>query len=180
MEGNVWKLSRWSVLAAILGLNLSTYTTAAQKQVNPTSSYDVLASDAASTSTLKNTSVKDQNVLRISRKEVKRLEGTAVVVGVLAYEGKFLAYTLEPDNLKIPTGRYEAGLKWSKRFGEQVVYIQVPKRSGIEIHRGNCQADSGGCVLVGTAVNGACLDNSRQAMKHIVSKLPSTFTVVVE
>jgi len=100
-------------------------------------------------------------------------------VGVLAYEGKFLAYTLEHESVKIPPGRYAGELRWSKRFGETVVYIHVPKRSGIEIHRGNCPADSGGCVLVGTAVDGACLDNSRQALERTVKTLPQTFTVVV-
>lgn len=98
----------------------------------------------------------------------------------MTYEGEFLAYTLEPSAVKIPTGRYGAELRWSKRFGETVVYIHVPGRSGIEIHPGNCPADSGGCVLVGTKVNGACLRNSRLAMKHITSILPQTFTVIVE
>lgn len=102
------------------------------------------------------------------------------MVGVLAYEGEFLAYTLEPTAVKIPTGRYAAELRWSKRFGETVVYIHVPGRSGIEIHPGNCPADSGGCVLVGTAVNGACLDNSRQALRRTVKALPQKFTVVVD
>lgn len=97
----------------------------------------------------------------------------------MAYEGKFLAYTLEHESVKIPVGTYRGELRKSERFGETVVYIRVPNRSGIEIHRGNCPADSGGCVLVGTEVDGACLDNSRQALKHIVSTLPQTFTVVV-
>lgn len=100
--------------------------------------------------------------------------------GVMAYEGKFLAHTLERESVKIPSGTYRGELRWSKRFGEKVVYIHVPGRSGIEIHRGNCPADSGGCVLVGTAVNGACLDNSRQALARTVKVLPQTFTVVVE
>lgn len=100
--------------------------------------------------------------------------------GVMAYEGEFLAYTLERESVKIPPGRYAAELRWSKRFGEKVVYIHVPKRSGIEIHRGNCPVDSGGCVLVGTRVNGACLDNSKQALERTVKALPQKFTVVVE
>lgn len=100
-------------------------------------------------------------------------------VGVLAYNGEFLAYTLEHESVKIPAGSYAGELRHSERFGETVVYIHVPKRSGIEIHRGNCPADSGGCVLVGTAVNGACLDNSRRALARTVKALPKTFTVVV-
>lgn len=176
--GRVWKRDREFVLAVILALSLSTFTTAAPEQRSLTSSYDVHASDAVSTSTLKNTSVNDRNVLRISREESKA--GTEGRFGVMAYEGEFLAYTLERQAVIIPAGSYRAELRWSKRFGETVVYIHVPGRSGIEIHPGNCPADSGGCVLVGTTVNGACLGNSRQAMKHIVSKLPQTFTVVVE
>ena len=99
--------------------------------------------------------------------------------GVMAYEGQFLAYTLEHESVKIPAGRYKGEIRWSERFGEKVVYIHVPKRSGIEIHRGNCPVDSGGCVLVGTAVNGACLDNSKQAFARTMKALPQTFTVVV-
>lgn len=98
----------------------------------------------------------------------------------MAYEGEFLAYTLERESVKIPSGSYRGELRWSKRFGATVVYIHVPSRSGIEIHPGNCPSDSGGCVLVGTTVNGACLGSSRSAMKHIVSKLPQEFTVIVE
>lgn len=100
-------------------------------------------------------------------------------VGVLAYEGKFLAYTLEHESVKIPAGTYRGELRWSERFGETVVYIRVPKRVGIEIHRGNCPVDSGGCVLVGSTVDGACLGNSRQALERTVKALPQTFTVVV-
>lgn len=100
--------------------------------------------------------------------------------GVMTYEGKFLAHTLEREAVKIPSGSYRGELRWSKRFGERVVYIHVPSRSGIEIHPGNCPSDSGGCVLVGSEVNGACLRNSRLAQRRMISALPQTFTVVVE
>lgn len=100
--------------------------------------------------------------------------------GVMAYEGKVLGYTLEHESVKIPAGTYQGELRWSKRFGETVPYIHVPLRSGIEVHVGNCPQDSGGCVLVGTEVDGACLDNSRQAFQDMMKVLPQEFTVVVE
>lgn len=100
--------------------------------------------------------------------------------GVMAYEGKFVAYTLERESTKIPTGRYVGELRTNKRTGETAAYILVPNRSGIKIHRGNSPVDSRGCVLVGTTIDGAYLGNSRQALKHTMSMLPSTFTVVVE
>ena len=101
-------------------------------------------------------------------------------VGVLAYEGKFLCYTLEHEDVKIPAGTYRGELRWSERFQETVPYILVPNRTGIELHRGNCPGESGGCVLVGTSVDGGCLGNSRSALRRVVKTLPQTFTVVVE
>lgn len=99
--------------------------------------------------------------------------------GVMAYEGKVLCYTLEHESVKIPAGTYQGELRWSERFEENLPYIHVPKRSGIEIHAGNCPKDSGGCVLVGTERDGACLDNSRSALAKVVKELPQTFTVIV-
>lgn len=98
----------------------------------------------------------------------------------MAYEGRFLCHTLEHESLKIPAGSYHGELRWSERFQENVPYIYVPNRTGIELHRGNCSGDSGGCVLVGTSIDGACLDNSRSALKRVVKVLPQEFTVVVE
>lgn len=98
----------------------------------------------------------------------------------MAYEGKFLCYTLEHESVKIPTGTYRGELRWSERFQETVPYIHVPKRIGIEAHRGNCSGESGGCVLVGTTINGVCLDNSESALQHVVKVLPQNFIVVVE
>lgn len=98
----------------------------------------------------------------------------------MAYEGKFICYTLEHDSVKIPTGTYRAELRWSERFQETVPYILVPNRKGIEIHTGNCPGDSGGCVLVGIEVRNACLGNSKAAFRHMMGILPQEFTVVVE
>lgn len=101
-------------------------------------------------------------------------------VGVMAYEGKTICYTLEREDVKIPTGVYKGELRWSEHFQERVPYIHVPRRTGIEIHVGNCPEDSGGCVLVGTTVHNACLGSSRQAFQDMMKALPQEFTVVVE
>lgn len=98
----------------------------------------------------------------------------------MAYEGRFICYTLEHESVKIPAGSYRGELRWSEHFQETVPYILVPLRTGIEIHVGNCPEDSGGCVLVGTKVDGACLRNSRQAFQDIMKELPQEFAVIVE
>ncbi len=177
MEINVWNQQRWFVLVVTSVLSLSTFSTAALRPRNLTLSYDVRGSDVASTSTFKTTQENQEGILRITRQATATGESR---VGVLAYEGHVLCYTLEHESVKIPTGRYAAELRWSERFGETVVYIHVPNRSGIEIHRGNCPVDSGGCVLVGTTIDGACLDNSKQAFERMVKVLPQEFTVIVE
>lgn len=179
MEISVWNQRRWFVLAVSIGLSLSTSLTAAPRPKNPILSQSAPKSVAASTLIFKTTPGQEKNVLRIQREAKTSGKTGESRFGVMGYEGKFIAYTLERESLKIPTGEYAGELRWSKRFEETVVYIHVPKRSGIEIHRGNCPADSGGCVLVGTAINGACLSNSKQALERTVKVLPQRFTVVV-
>lgn len=100
--------------------------------------------------------------------------------GVITYEGKFICDTLEHEDVKIPAGTYRGELRWSERFQENVPYIHVPNREGIEIHVGNCPSDSGGCVLVGTDIGSACLRSSRSAFGRMMDILPQEFTVVVE
>ncbi len=102
------------------------------------------------------------------------------VFGKMSYEGKVLCYTLEHETVKIPAGTYQGELRYSERFHRIVPYIRVPSRTGIEVHVGNCPGESGGCVLVGTSIDGACLGSSKQALQHVVQALPSEFTVVVE
>jgi hypothetical protein len=177
MEISVCNRRRWSVLVVVIGLSLSTYSIAAQKLRSPISSLDVRRLAVISISTSKTTQEKQESVLRITRRTTVVGESQ---VGDMTYNGGFICYTLEHESVKIPAGTYKGELRWSERFQEYVPYIQVPSRSGIEIHVGNCPRDSGGCILVGEAIDGACLDNSRMAFERMMEELPQTFTVIVE
>lgn len=78
-------------------------------------------------------------------------------LGILTKEnGELIAYTLEPiwaDNRPkvscIPHGSYKAVRHVSPRFGETFLFLDVPGRSEIIIHRGNYAKDTEGCVLLG-------------------------------
>lgn len=175
MEINVW--ARKTVLVVSTVLTLSSSLTATPRRISPGSSPNAQEAAVASTSTYKTGQESLENTLTIKRRTTAMGESR---LGVMAYEGKVLCYTLENEGVKIPAGRYRGELRWSERFGETVPYIHVPSRTGIEVHRGNCPGESGGCVLVGTSIDGVCLGNSRSALKHVVEVLPSEFTVIVE
>jgi hypothetical protein len=76
-------------------------------------------------------------------------------------DGNFVCYILEPgtvgtkdENGKlhpcVPPGIYTVGWYPSPRFGREMLsLIDVPGRSGIEIHAGNKASDSLGCLMPG-------------------------------
>lgn len=72
------------------------------------------------------------------------------VPGRLFVDGKFYAYTLENDLLKIPAGTFQAYNRFSPKFAAYKVHIEVPGRNYIMFHGGNDAAggDSTGCILV--------------------------------
>lgn len=91
--------------------------------------------------------------------------------GVLFVDGVRLAYTLEdlvrerryddgsliavsvwkvPNQTAIPSGRYPVVLNWSVRFKRIMpLLLGVQGFSGVRIHKGNTNADTEGCILVG-------------------------------
>lgn len=97
--------------------------------------------------------------------------------GKLAVNGVFLCYTLEPDEDRpahpaIPAGTYPVGLYRSPKFGRMVPLIaNVPCRAFIEIHPGNSEIDTDGCILLGTARNGETVLNSRAACELLQAKI---------
>jgi len=77
------------------------------------------------------------------------------------------------DDTAIPAGRYRLALVVSKRFGPDTMSIEgVEGFKEIRIHGGNDEADTRGCVLVGTAVpdpqgDGGNVAHSQDALKAL-------------
>ncbi len=78
------------------------------------------------------------------------------VFGVLSYESRPFAVTLEPEDKNnqrniscIPSGRYLCKRVESPKFGNTFQVTGVYNRSGILFHAGNTEEDSKGCILVG-------------------------------
>jgi hypothetical protein len=76
----------------------------------------------------------------------------------------------------IPAGRYKLELVNSPKFGPDTLSLKaVPGFSEIRIHSGNDDADTDGCILVGTAVpdaeDGGNVINSRVALAALKAKV---------
>jgi hypothetical protein len=112
-------------------------------------------------------------------------------LGQLFIDDEFECYTLEdkfrevegelPEVWKvkgetaIPLGRYEVQLLLSPRFGFVTPHLlNVPGFSEIEMHPGNTDKDTEGCILVGTQRDADSLSNSRIAFGALMEKLSST------
>ena len=81
---------------------------------------------------------------------IKRENATTAgnVPGRLYVDGRFFAYTLENDILKIPAGTFDAYNRLSPKFAAYKVHIDVPGRNFIMFHGGNdATVDSTGCVI---------------------------------
>ena len=82
-------------------------------------------------------------------------------IGEMYVDGALLCYTLEDTVRKdgekvhgstaIPAGNYKCAVDYSARLKSLMVRIfNVPGFDGILIHRGNTDADTQGCILVGS------------------------------
>jgi len=102
--------------------------------------------------------------IKVDRFEV----GTHWVIGRLYIDGKYICYTLEGQLREvvgepvaawkvdgataIPRGKYKVVIDHSAHFGKDMLHIlDVPGFEGIRIHGGNTEADTEGCILVGSA-----------------------------
>jgi hypothetical protein len=103
-------------------------------------------------------------------KVVRHFKGDTYTIGKMYVNGTYFCDTLEdkdrgltqetPDEeikkikvygqTAIPVGVYKATLEMSPKFGRILVYLHdIPGFSGILIHRGNTDADTLGCILIG-------------------------------
>ena len=82
---------------------------------------------------------------------LKRGLSTGISIPGDLYVGQtHAAFTLEREDVAIPTGRYQIELYDSPHFGRPMPrLVDVPDRADIEIHWGNYPWNSDGCILVG-------------------------------
>lgn len=85
-------------------------------------------------------------------------------LGALYVDGKFACYTLEdrlqpkgvkiPGETAIPAGTYLITLFDSPKFGPDTPLLNdVPNFSYVEIHAGNTEADTRGCILAADRIS---------------------------
>lgn len=72
----------------------------------------------------------------------------------------------------IPAGVYPVEITWSARFKCDLPLVSnVPGFEGIRIHAGNTDADTEGCILVGSWQGGEQIVNSRVALNSLIDML---------
>ena len=91
--------------------------------------------------------------------------------------GNFLAVTLEHAFKQsdgswsgvIPDGQYVCERRQSPHFGYDLFCLQnVPGHSYVEIHVGNVNSDSEGCILLGSGLGTNCILDSRVAFQNFM------------
>lgn len=93
---------------------------------------------------------------------------------LVADSGNFDCVTLERHDIDIPTGTYKMTLYNSPEHGLTPLLHDVPGRSMIEIHEGNWEFNSKGCILVGSfrdALDNTMIDNSKDTKNKLVALL---------
>lgn len=127
---------------------------------------------------------------------ITRHQNPASTIGELAVDGSpFTCVTLEDvdrgltqsmslqtiaaikvqNKTAIPAGRYQVIINYSERFQRVMpLLVDVPGFAGVRIHWGNTDADTDGCILLGTAqVNNDFIGNSREAFASFWAILKS-------
>ena len=102
-------------------------------------------------------------------------------IGMLLVNEQFFCWTLEdiPRTVKvwgetaIPVGVYNVEITSANKWGKPMLHIMnVPNFEGIYIHAGNTNADTLGCVLVGTTVvDTKTVAGSKSALGALMEKV---------
>lgn len=99
------------------------------------------------------------------------------IFGKLETEG-FSCVTLERHDIAIPVGHYSMCLYSSPTHGVVPLLRNVPGRTMIEIHAGNWEHQSLGCILVGktrTILEGKqAIGESKSTLKQLVKLLQAS------
>jgi len=98
--------------------------------------------------------------------------------GNMFLDNKFLCFSCEdihreikiPGETRIPAGRYKVGVVFSPKHGPNTLQLQnVPDFTGIQIHVGNSEVDTEGCILVGDDLT------ADSSIQHPLTKSRSCF-----
>lgn len=81
----------------------------------------------------------------------------------------FSCVTLERHDIAVPTGTYKITLYESPKHGLVPLLNDVKGRTMIEIHEGNFEYDSKGCILVGERRVGNTIENSKKTLAKLVA-----------
>ena len=71
----------------------------------------------------------------------------------------------------IPTGDYAIGVRYSPKHGRDVLYlVGVPEFQYIEVHAGNTELDTDGCLCVGTVRTPTGVAHSKAAVDWLEAR----------
>lgn len=99
--------------------------------------------------------------------------------GKVTVGSDFICYSMERTAVQIPVGVYSGCKRYSPHLAREVVGIDVPGRTDIEMHNANYPEQLDGCIALGSAVDNGVLDNSIEALEKVLSLLPQAFTVII-
>ena len=102
------------------------------------------------------------------------------IFGHLSCDGDpFNCLTLERHDIDIPCGTYRVTLYNSPEHGVVPLLNDVPNRSMIEMHEGNFEENSKGCILVGkdrtTIMGKDAISNSKDTLKELMTVLNKNY-----
>ena len=115
------------------------------------------------------------------RIKLTRLDATDQGIFGKLSAGDFHCVTLERHDIFIPPGVYKVIFYNSPAHKCLVPMLEgVPGRSYIEIHWGNWEKDSKGCILVGTRRVGAAIEESKKAFTGLMAALKGQLDIDIE